>query len=215
MIDAASGSRSCGRAALCGSDLSYGPACHAKLSAACQHSLPDRMLPETSRVDDRRCYKFKPLHCIIMCLKLRRVACLDALLGEVQRILPACSVRCLKVSAFCYAVKFSPANGVCTPTSTSCWVWDSSTQGWYWSPHFVKGGRSPAGSWSPVRLEKPSLQGAAYCMQDARATATLHMLLEEEPPFLLRMCSCLTGCQRSALINRSLSNICRPPCWRL
>lgn len=50
-------------------------------------------------------------------------------------------------------VKFSPANGVCTPSSTTCWYWDG--HGWHFSPHIGKGA-SPCSSWgSPHSVLAP------------------------------------------------------------
>lgn len=47
------------------------------------------------------------------------------------------------------AVTFSPANGICTPSSTSCWYWDGLQ--WHVSPHLGKDS-SGGSSWSsPVR----------------------------------------------------------------
>lgn len=54
------------------------------------------------------------------------------------------------ICCYCCAVKFSPANGVCTPSSTTCWYWDG--YGWQFSPQLRKFG-SPCSSWgSPVSV---------------------------------------------------------------
>ena len=56
------------------------------------------------------------------------------------------------------AVTFSPANGICTPSSTSCWYWDGLQ--WHVSPHLGKES-SGGSSWSSPVWHLTSVENAA------------------------------------------------------